>query len=612
MTIQTPTHAAPLGAFPGAQGTTFRLWSTRASRAAVVLYEQGRPQAPRPLRPLGEGLFEAHLNGVRPGARYTFALDGQPLPDPYARWLPEGVHGPAEVWQPGYRFRHPSPALRRRDLVIYELHVGTFTPEGTYRAAREKLGQLRDLGVNGLELMPLASFPGRWGWGYDGVAPFAPFAGYGPPEDLMELIDEAHGLGMVVLLDLVLNHFGPDGNYLGAYSPEYFTHAFKTPWGDALNYPEPHMRRLALDSAEHWLRAYRVDGFRLDATHEIYDDSPKHLLTELAEHVHNLCAPAPGNPSGSNHFLFCEDDRNEPALVTQTGMDGLWADDFHHQVQVLLTGEQDGYYSAYRPEVAELARCIQQGWLYQGQDWPLGEPHPRGAKADGLPAESFVYCIQNHDQIGNRALGDRLQEVAGEAGFLAASTLLLFLPMTPLLFQGQEWMASSRFGYFSDHGGELGALVSEGRLREFAHFEAFTAAMEGESVPDPQAEGTFRHSALNWAEREQGEHARALELYRQLLRLRQHDPVMQGSGRGDLRAGHQGELLWVTRTHGGEARVLLLNFGAAPAPFPELPGLPLADAELLVASAVVSGDRLPPKTAVILQVKQGAAGPDPA
>ncbi len=604
MTTSIPTNTAPLGALPDPTGTTFRLWSPRATNAAVVLYDQGQPQGARPLRAVGGGVFEAHFEDVTPGTCYTFEVDGQTLPDPYARSLPDGVHGPAVVWQPTHRFQHQAPALRRRDLVIYELHVGTFTPEGTYRAAQEKLTHLRDLGVNCVELMPLSSFPGRWGWGYDGVAPFAPFAGYGPPEDLMAFIDEAHRLGLAVLLDLVLNHFGPDGNYLGAYSPEYFTPELKTPWGDALNYPEPHMRRLALDSAEHWLRTYRFDGFRLDATHEIYDDSPKHLLTELAEHVHQLCGEL-----GTNHFLFCEDDRNDPALVTQTGMDGMWADDFHHQVQVLVTGEQDGYYSAYRPDLSELVRCIQRGWLFEGQEWPLGDPHPRGAPADDLPASSFVYCIQNHDQIGNRALGDRLQEVAGTEGFLAASTLLLFLPMTPLLFQGQEWMTSSRFQYFSDHQGELGKLVTEGRLREFAHFEAFTTSMEGESVPDPQAERTFRQSTLNWAEAGEGEHARAQELYRQLLRLRRDDPVLQHTDRADLQAGHAGTVLWVSRTHGDEARVLLVNFGEDPAIFPDVPDLPLADAEVLVASAVVSSHTLPGKTAVILQVR---AAPRPA
>ncbi|ACO47797.1 malto-oligosyltrehalose trehalohydrolase [Deinococcus deserti] len=539
-----------LGASTGPEGTTFRLWSTQAQEAALLVYD-GDHTSRRSLNAAGGGVFEGTFADLGPGTRYKFEVGGQAFPDPYARWLPEGVHGPAVVWESRYRARHRAPQRQRHELVIYEMHVGTFTPGGTYRAAAERLGHLQELGVTAIELLPLSAFPGQRGWGYDGVAHFAPFAPYGPPEDLQAFIDEAHGHGLLVLLDMVYNHFGPDGNYLGAYSPEYFNPEHQTPWGAAPDYTQPLMRQLALDSADHWLRTYGFDGFRLDATHEIVDTSEKHILAELAERTHAL-----GQERGAPTYVFCEDDRNFPPLVQENGVDGIWTDDFHHQVRVVLTGEQDGYYAAYPPDVADLARCIERGWLYEGQPWPLSGK-PRGRAADGLEAPAFVYCIQNHDQIGNRATGDRLQETAGDEGFLAASALLLFLPMTPLLFQGQEWMASTPFQFFSDFPGELGRQVTEGRLAEFAGFKGFGA----HAVPDPQAESTYVHSTLNWAELEDVRHARVLEVYRRLLRLRREDPVMNHASRGELLAGSAGPVLWAERRLGDQRRLLVVNFG---------------------------------------------------
>ncbi|PYE53121.1 malto-oligosyltrehalose trehalohydrolase [Deinococcus yavapaiensis] len=600
MTDTLSTRAVPpLGAFVTDEGVTFRLWTTTASEARVVLYHDDGRSDPRPLRFAGNGVFEGTFEDVRDGARYKFELDGQAYPDPYARWLPDGVHGPAVVWTSTTAFRHAAPPSRPGDLVIYEVHVGTFTPEGTYRAATEKLPHLRALGVTCVELMPLSSFPGERGWGYDGVAHFAPFAPYGPLEDLRTFVDEAHALGLRVILDVVYNHFGPDGNYLYAYSPEYFTSEHKTPWGDALNYSNPFMRRLALDSAEHWLRTFGFDGLRLDATHEIHDEHPPHFLSELAAHVR-----AVGDELGTRPVLFCEDDRNLPDLVTTFGMNGAWADDFHHQVRVLLTGERDGYFACYRPVVSDLARCIERGWLYEGQTWPLGEPRPRGASARALPASSFVYCIQNHDQIGNRALGDRLQATAGEDGFLMASALLLFLPMTPLLFQGQEWMAATPFQYFSDHAGELGRLVTQGRLAEFGAFEAFNDPDAATRVPDPQARSTFENSKLDWSELERSEHARVLTLYRALLRLRRDDPVLAHASRDALEAGASDEVLWVQRTHAEDRRVLLVNFSGAPVAWTDVRGVPLDDLQPLLSTSSTAQNHLPAKSAVLLAPKR--------
>ena len=580
-----------LGALPGEHATTFRLWSTRAQNAGVVLYgENGHVGDRQALKNVGDGVFEATLPGVGVGARYKFELDGQIYPDPYARWLPQGVHEPAVVWQSGYTFNHPTPDIARADLVMYELHVGTFTPQGTYRGVLEKLPHLKALGVNCIELLPLSSFPGGRGWGYDGVAHFAPYPEYGSPEELQALIDEAHRMGFVVLLDIVYNHFGPDGNYLPAYSPEYFTHAHKTPWGDALDYTNPFMRHLILDSAEHWLRDYRFDGFRLDATQNIEDDSDLHILEELAQHVHAL---------GGGHFLFCEDYRNLPELVTGYHMDGVWVDDFHHQLRVTLTGEQDGYYRAFAPQVAELARTIERGWLYEGQRWPLEEEHlmgdhGRGRPADALSASNLVYFIQNHDQIGNRAQGDRLPETAGLDGSLAAGALLLCLPMVPLLFQGQEWGASTPFQFFSDHAGALGELVSRGRLEEFSRFESFDSA----KVPDPQADATFERSKLDWAELERGDHARTLSLYQELLRLRREDPVLRHKSRADMQVGAEGEVLWLRRWHGDQERVLLVNFGHGEGRRPS--DLKLDGFSELLSTGAAQGGGLPPRSATLL------------
>ncbi|SEJ88132.1 maltooligosyl trehalose hydrolase [Deinococcus reticulitermitis] len=550
----TPDPAVPdalhtrLGAQPLPEGgTRFRLWTTRTSDVAVRVNGEAHAMSPQ-----GGGLFELDLP-VGAGARYLFLLGGVPTPDPYARFLPDGVHGEAEVTDLG-AFEWKNTAWRGLPLaecVFYELHVGTFTPEGTYRAARERLPYLRDLGVTALQVMPLAAFAGERGWGYDGVALYAPFAPYGRPEELQAFVDAAHGLGMAVLLDVVYNHFGPDGNYLASYAPSYFTDRFQSAWGAGLDYAEPHMRRLVTGNARMWLRDYRFDGLRLDATQAMTDDSEVHILRELAHEVHKL---------GGTHLLLAEDHRNLPTLVTEDGLDGIWSDDFHHEVRVTLTGEREGYYHGYLGGAADLAHTIRRGWRYEGQHWDVrGEEHLRGHPSDPLEAPAFVYCIQNHDQVGNQPTGQRLNAHPGvtPAEFRGASTLLLTLPMTPLLFQGQEWAASTPFQFFSDHAGDLGRAVSEGRRREFAYFSGFS----GEDVPDPQAEETFLRSKLNWDERAQGEHAQTLALYRELLALRRSDPVLANRKRGALSTGHDGDVLWVKTETGRGVRLLLWNLG---------------------------------------------------
>jgi maltooligosyltrehalose trehalohydrolase len=428
------------------------------------------------------------------------------------------------------------PGLDRDNLVIYELHVGTFSPEGTFDGVTRRLPLLRDLGVTAVELMPVGDFPGQRNWGYDGVAIFAPARCYGSPDDLQRLVDTAHRLGLGVLLDVVYNHLGPDGNYTGAYSPYYFSKAHTTPWGDALNLDGPHSRPVRdffIENALHWLDAYHLDGLRLDATHAIVDDSPQHFLAELAERVRQSFPDR-------KVVLIAEDHRNLAHMVRPLSaggwdLDAVWADDFHHEMRRLLAGDDEGYYRDYRGTVTDLAVILNSGWLYCGQpSVHLGGP--RGTDPAGLAPGRFVICLQNHDQIGNRALGERLHHQIDLAAYRAASAVLLTAPQTPLLFMGQEWAASAPFLFFTDHHAELGRLITEGRRHEFRHFRAFTDPKTRKRIPDPQAEETFLLSRLAWEERERDPHGGVLALYRDLLRLRRNEPALRAATRARFEA----------------------------------------------------------------------------
>jgi len=509
-----------------------------------------------------DGYFAGQLPGVGPGDRYMYRVDGgDPRPDPASRAQPEGVHGPSEVLDPAAFSWHDADWRGRplEQLVIYELHVGTATPEGSFESLIERLDALAALGATAIELMPVADFPGERGWGYDGVNLFAPAQTYGGADGLRRLVDAAHARGLAVLLDVVYNHFGPDGNYLREFSPYYFTDRHKTPWGDAINVDGPGARPVRdffISNALHWAYEYHLDGLRLDATHAILDDSPTHLLAELAATVRASLGP-------ERHFvLIAEDERNEPGLARRGeggwGLDGVWADDFHHQVHVALTGEQDGYYANYSGSSADLAATLRQGWFYQGQATPHAG-QPRGAPADDLALPQFVYCIQNHDQVGNRALGERLSQSVGLDVYRAASALLLLLPQTPLLWMGQEWAATTPFLFFTDHGAELGRLVTEGRRQEFAHFSTFSGA----TVPDPQAEASFLASKLRWEERVQAPHAGVLRLYTQLLALRREHPALCATGRDALAVEAVGERALLLRrgTPGDQPLLAAINLG---------------------------------------------------
>lgn len=583
-----------LGASPGDGATTFGAWAPLARRCAVRLVDRDRNEvAEHPMEPVGEGHWEVTIPWVGPGALYLFVVDDRELPDPYARFLPFGVHGPAEVVCPPHAWQYGSGVHRPlAQHVIYELHVGTFTPEGTFRAAIGHLAELAHLGVTAIELMPVAAFDGTRGWGYDGVAPYAPHATYGTPDDLRRLVDEAHGLGLAVLLDVVYNHYGPSGNYLAAYDPAYFHPTLENAWGAAPDFTHPVMRRHVLDLARHWLEEFRFDGLRLDATHAVLDETQPHVLAELAAEVGTL---------RPRKLLIAEDERNDPALVREVGLDAVWADDFHHQVQVTLTGERDGYYAGYTPGVADLARVIERGWLYEGQEFPT-TGHPRGKPAGDLPASALVYCLQNHDQVGNRARGERLAALVPASSLRAVTMLLLFLPMTPLLFMGQEWAASTPFLYFTDHEEELGGKIKVGRHDEFRHFEAFRDEGVRATIPDPQAPSSFEVSRLRWEEREQGRHAAMLELVQGALALRRADPVLRDPARERLHAEAHGEVLVVRRTLGSATRWLVISFGEAVVDVRAL-GLPTSQATCLLASdSLPEPHLLPPRGAVVLAV----------
>jgi maltooligosyltrehalose trehalohydrolase len=589
----TPSNR-PLGAQVVPEGVRFRVHAKGVGCVQVRIVDQAmRTRAEHELRPAPEaGDHEVVVRDAGPGTLYQFVLDGKVLPDPFARALPLGVHGPAQVVQSTYAWRHGRGVVRpMREQVIYELHVGTFTPEGTYRAAAERLPDLAVLGITAIELMPLASFPGRAGWGYDGVALFAPHAPYGSPDDLRAFIDEAHDLGLSVFLDVVYNHFGPAGNYLRDFSPDYFSTQVENAWGMAPDFSRPPMRRLLLDNALYWLRDFRFDGLRLDATHAIIDPSPRHILSELSDQVAGL---------SPRKVLIAEDERNEPDLVHRLGLDAVWADDFHHAIRVTLTGEQDGYYQAYRPGAGTVAETIIKGWLFTGQTYPPTKG--RRGKPCPLTAEALIYCIQNHDQIGNRALGDRLSASVSLDAYAVASTVLLFLPMTPLLFMGQEWAASTPFSYFTDHDPELGKLISRGRREEFRGFAAF--ADLAAQIPDPQAPSTFERSRLDWSERERPPHATVLQLYRDLLALRARDPVLAHAGRDALDARSVGDVLLVRRWTATSARLLLANLGARPVPLADL-GRNLGRRQVILRVGPVSSEptaitTLPGHSAIIL------------
>jgi maltooligosyltrehalose trehalohydrolase len=473
----------------------FRLWAPAQQKVEVDL--NGGSLFPMTAQP--EGWFEAEVDCV-PGDAYFYKLGtGEKVPDPASREQAEDVQGPSVVVDPA-AFTWRQTGWRGRpwhETVLYELHAGTF---GGFAGLRAELNRLADLGVTAIELMPIADFFGRRNWGYDGVLPYAPDRAYGTPEELKMLIDEAHERGLMVFLDVVYNHFGPEGNYLGLYAPQFFRDDIKTPWGAAIDFRKPPVRRFFVENALYWLQEYRFDGLRFDAVHAIADET---FLGEMATEVRTAIGP-----DRHVHLVLENDDNAADHL--RHGFDAQWNDDAHHVFHVLLTGEHDGYYSDYAAHAAEkLARCLASGFVYQGDPSPYRNGAPRGTPSDDLPPTAFVLFLQNHDQIGNRPLGDRLTTLADPEALRAATAVQLLAPSIPLLFMGEEEMSRTPFQFFTDYIGDLAKAVRDGRRREFAGFKGF----DGEDIPDPNAVKTFDDSRFRAK-------PQAADFHRKLLQLR--------------------------------------------------------------------------------------------
>jgi maltooligosyltrehalose trehalohydrolase len=550
----------PLSAQMQGDKIRFRVWAEKPQTVEVVLFEGEKEIAAHPLQVDEDKYWVTLLDNLGAGTQYMYRLDGKTLrPDPVSRYQPKGVHGVSEVIQ-ACKFKWTDANWRgipASKIVLYEAHVGTFTPEGTFNSFMAKLDYLKDLGVNTIEIMPLSAFPGERGWGYDGVYPFAPAQCYGHPDDFKKLIDEAHKRGLAIILDVVYNHFGPDGCYLRDYSQEYFTKAYSTPWGEGINFAHPQVRYFFVQNALYWAHEFHLDGFRLDATHAIQDDSPVHILAEIQQAVQSSLPP-------ERHFvIYAEDNRNEVRLIEKVenggyGLQGLWGDDYHHQIRVALAKDHEGYYKDFTGTSQDIAATINKGWFYEGQ-FSEFEGKPRGTPAAGFAPDHFVHFIQNHDQIGNRAVGDRLNHNITPAEYRAAAALLLLGAYPPMLFQGQEWAASAPFQYFTDHNPELGKLVTEGRRAEFAHFASF----KGETVPDPQAETTFLNSKLKWDEITQPPFSQVLQLHKDLLKLRCNLKIFHPSRRGTYVATALNGKALVLNYHGNNERLLVIvNFNS--------------------------------------------------
>jgi maltooligosyltrehalose trehalohydrolase len=614
----------PVGAeVTGSRGVHFRVWAPRARLVEVVLDDDGRVAA---LTPEPWGYHGGVVETAAAGTRYWLRLDGgRRLPDPASRFQPEGPHGPSRVIDPsafpwtdgGWR------GVSLRGQVIYEAHVGTLTPEGTWQAAARELPELARAGITLIELMPVADFPGRFGWGYDGVDLFAPTRLYGEPDDFRRFVDRAHGLGLGVILDVVYNHLGPDGNYLKEFSADYFTDRYPNEWGEAINFDGERagpVREFILANAGHWIDEYHLDGLRLDATQQIHDASDEHLLAALGRRVRAAA-------SGRATLLVAENEPQHVRLVRPVeaggyGLDALWNDDFHHAAVVALTGVTAGYYADYRGTPQEFVSAMKWGYLFQGQRYRWQKKR-RGTPTFGTPPATFVTFIQNHDQIANSARGHRRHLLTSPGRYKAMTALMLLGPGTPMLFQGQEFGASAPFLYFADHTPELARLVRRGRADFLRQFPGLASPEMQAQLPDPADPATFERSKLDLSERES--HAEMYALHRDLLALRREDRVFASQRPGGLDGAVLGDAAFVLRYFGGADgdRLLLVNLGREltidPAPEPLL--APPADALWDVrwssenpryggvGTPPVEGDEvwhLPGESAIVLQPARGS------
>jgi maltooligosyltrehalose trehalohydrolase len=602
-------HSMPFGAECLDDGSVrFRLWAPAALQVDLCL--AGEQESTRlPLNPRDEGWFELITEAAKPGTRYRFRIDdAADVPDPASRFQPGDLHGPSEVIHPEAFDWQDRDWFGRRweEAVIYELHVGAFSPAGTFAGLGERLDYLVDLGITALELMPVADFPGQRNWGYDGVLPFAPDSAYGRPENLKALVQSAHERGLMVLLDVVYNHFGPEGNYLKSYAPQFFTARHRTPWGDGINFDGPDSRAVRdffIDNALYWLTEYHFDGLRLDAVHAIIDDSAPHILTELADTVRSTLE------TDRHVHLILENERNQARRLERNRLcqpqtyTAQWDDDIHHAVHVLITGERDGYYSDYaeRP-LEQLGRCLVSGFAYQGDPSPYRNGELRGEPTHGLPPGAFVSFLQNHDQVGNRALGERIIKLASQRAVREAMAILLLAPSPPLLFMGEEFGAETPFLFFCDFEKDLAAAVTAGRRNEFARFAAFDDEAERERIPDPNSLATFEASRLNWLTIDQPSHRESLSFYRRLLKLRcQHIAPFLRHGcsiKADykVQGDHALSVNWEVSEHSKLS--LLANLGTTPVSGLDAPISPVIYASQDVGPEAVKQGTLPAWSAV--------------
>ncbi len=548
----TLSRRFPVGAEIVPAGAHFRVWAQRRKKVEAVV-ESG---AAVPLEPEPGGYFSGLAAGIGEGARYRYRLDGgDSFPDPVSRFQPEGPHGPSQVVD-ATRFSWTDtawPGVSLDGQVIYELHLGTFTREGTFDAARRELPELAAAGITVIEVMPVADFPGRFGWGYDGVGLFAPVAIYGQPDDFRRFVDDAHGLGLGVILDVVYNHVGPDGNYLKQFSEDYFTDRYKNEWGEAINYDGPNsapVREWVTTNAAYWAAEYHLDGLRLDATQQIFDSSTENIMTALAKAMRNAAGRR-------KVIIVAENEEQRPRLARPVdrggyGLDGLWNDDFHHAARVAMTGHNEAYYTDYHGTPQELISAVKHGYLYQGQRYSW-QAKRRGAPAWGVRPDQFVTYIENHDQLANSCRGERPRLLTSPGRYRAMSALLLLAPGTPMLFQGQEFGSSSPFRFFADHQGELRGLVKEGRIQFLAQFRSLAQPEMRPFHFDPGDPATFESCKLDFAEREK--HAGIYQMYKDLLRLRREFQGLNVDG------AVLADEAFVLRFGGPADRLLIVNLG---------------------------------------------------
>jgi len=541
----------------------FRVWAPRLQRLSVTILESASSRSEE-LQMVGDGYFSGTITGIGEGARYLYRLeDGSERPDPASRYQPEGVHGPSQVvdvmrysWSD-----HGWKGIPLDAYIIYELHVGTFTQEGDFDGVISRLDYLSDLGITAVELMPVAQFPGERNWGYDGTYPFAPQNSYGGPDGLKRLVDACHARGLAVILDVVYNHLGPEGNYLNCFGP-YFTDRYRTPWGDALNFDGPDsdpVRHFFISNALHWITEYHIDALRLDAIHGIYDFSARHILQELGETVHRQ-----GTVLGRRVHVIAESDLNDVRVINETklgghGLDAQWSDDFHHSLRTLLTGDRSGYYADFGT-FSDIVKGFREGFVMSGGYSAFRKRRHGSSSADHPPAQ-FIVCSQNHDQVGNRMRGERLSDHLSLQQLKLAAATVLLSPYLPLLFMGEEYAETAPFPYFISHGdGELVEAVRRGRLEEFSHFGSRGVP------PDPQSEATFLSAKLHLDQHLKGDQREIFDFYRELIQLRRNCDSLARLSRTGMQvvASDEEHVIALIRRAGDEQVFCLFNYSDQP------------------------------------------------